>query len=267
MAAPQVSPCVSRLQILEIAPAITFALLAAMAAGSGAASVFANCAPSCYIAAVALHAAWLRAVFLGRRALPSAICWLVSLYFCRAGLGGSLSLALVLEGVPLVLAVSQAPETSWGDRLARWRRARSQISIQLRLADGILPWLRRAVAQCFYGRAETTVSFDYQRFLAGMATAERSVAARLSTSAMPEVLNQHVATRAAALQSHAAALAVDCVMRLEQEALSAAAECRDICDHLDAVSTERRDQIAAECESLLLELVRPTHPALSNHPL
>jgi hypothetical protein len=45
---------------------------------------------------------------------------------------------------------------------------------------------------------------------------------------------------------------------LEKKALSAAAACREQCGELEELSSQKRQQLADQCESLLFELIRPT---------
>ena len=49
--------------------------------------------------------------------------------------------AIAVETMTLALALSACDGSPWADRFARWRRARQNITTQLRMGEGLAPWL------------------------------------------------------------------------------------------------------------------------------
>jgi len=105
------------------------------------------------VVSAALHLSWICCAAYRRGALVTAICWAVSVLACDNGLlgmleaGHSMSLAIVMEGIPLLLARALLPSPALAVRLARWRRAQADISIQLRMSEGYLSWLPASPAR------------------------------------------------------------------------------------------------------------------------
>ena len=113
-----------------IVPLLVLAAVASYVAGLGCAARWHTAFPLEYLVAGALHAAWLLPAT--RRSGPAltVICWTSSVWLTRRGVaalyyysGSDLLLAVLLEGICLLLALSITPSEPWADRLARWRDA------------------------------------------------------------------------------------------------------------------------------------------------
>src|SRR5581483_7164987 len=208
-------------------PFLPLALFASYLSGVGIATAWSSMLPwSPYLGqllSAALHCGW--AILAGSRRgrFAAATCVWISVYLCRAGLislGQSstpLLGAIVLEGIPLLLAIQLRPLPSWQDRLASWRRSRGDIAVQLRLGQGVLPWVRDCLRQALIGHAETPLSTDYQRFAASLADAEYRFRVRLSRAAMPEDLRQSILENVAAIVARAESTAAARAIELEQQ--------------------------------------------------
>jgi hypothetical protein len=215
------------------------------------------------VVSAALHTAWM--VSTGNRRTPAvaAACWLVSLWLCWQGAlavspaSPAFVGALLLEGIPLILALALSPRSTWAERLARWRRARADISAQLQMGQGVLPWARESVVRFVAGAPDRPAGADYSRFLAEMADAEHRLRIRLSRLALPEQLRQSILASAAVLLGRAETSAAHLAIELEQQALSAAAAYRDQCEQLPELTPKQRQHLAHQCESLFVELIRP----------
>jgi hypothetical protein len=172
------------------------------------------------------------------------------------------TVALLLEGIPLLLATGAAPSKAWPERLANWRRTRSSIAAQLQLGDGIVPWLRDCAKQAICGMPVWPGSAEYHRYLATLADAEQQLRFRISGLALPEHVRQSVLVSAAILLSNAELAVAPVLMDLERQALEAAALCREQCAQLPDLPAASRNKLAAQCESLLLDLIRPAQTRL-----
>jgi len=147
-------------------PVVVFGALASYVSGLGAAAWWAGQAAGgppaalAHVAGGALHLAWLHCAALRRAPLVGCAAFLVSLIPCRQGLasllGGSSSWTgpMLLEGLPLMTALALCKPPSLAARLARWRRSRAEIALQLRMGDGLLPWARECGRRLIYGRAD-----------------------------------------------------------------------------------------------------------------
>jgi hypothetical protein len=128
-----------------IVPLFVLGALASYIAGLGLASRWHTTLPLEYLIAGALHAAWL--IPATRRSGPglTAVCWTATAWLARKGIAAfyladsELLLAVLLEGVCLLLALSIAPAEPWPERLARWRRSRADIVTQLRMGKASYP--------------------------------------------------------------------------------------------------------------------------------
>lgn len=255
------------LTILLLAlPLLVLGSLASCLTGLGLAESWLNYSPrktlvpAAQIVAAALHVGWALNAALRRSLLAVAVCWPICMWFCEAGLVGITGEerhfwpALIVEGVPLALALSVSNRSSWSDRLARWRRARTDIAVQLEIGHGLLPWLARCLRQFLVGSAKTPAS-DFHRLAASVADAEPRLKTHLSRLTAPESLRQCILAKATDLAAHAEESAAQRAIKLEERALGAAALCREECERLD-ISSRERNLLAAKCELMLLEIAR-----------
>jgi hypothetical protein len=252
-----------------VIPLVILGGLAAYVGGLGIEHAWmlgASNAPVPYLSNVisaALHASWIFAAARRRAPLLIAAGWFLSRYFCQEGLttlgqgSGSFACSTLAEVIPLLLALALTPRSTWGEKLARWRRARSEISIQLRMGEGLMSWFPPAVRQFLFGSAVTAAGSSYRRYLAEMADAEHVLRVRLSSLTIPEHLRQSILTSAGALVGQAEKSAAALAIHLEREALNAAAACRDQCEELEDLQPQERAVLAKQCEALFLELVHP----------
>jgi hypothetical protein len=134
--------------MLFILPVSILVLIASWVASAGLAATWSTATTHrALFAAVslALHAIWVLPVARERSPFAGAIAWILSVYFCREGLlvgdSGGLPTALLLEAIPLLVAL---PPRTWPDRAARWRRSQLDVTAQLNLGPGIVPWARDA---------------------------------------------------------------------------------------------------------------------------
>src|SRR5207248_260424 len=98
--------------------------------------------------------------------------------------------AIVLEAIALAPAPTMTERASWADRLAGWRRARQDISTQLRMSEGLVPWLATALERFTTGVADRPTGTAFDRIGADLADAEHRASARLSAIAVPENVRQ-----------------------------------------------------------------------------
>lgn len=245
-----------------IVPLFVLGALASYIAGLGLASRWHTTFPLEFLIAGALHAAWL--IPATRRSGPglTVVCWTATAWLARKGIAtfyladSELLLAVLLEGVCLLLALSIAPAEPWPERLARWRRSRADIVTQLRMGQGILPWWRLSVRQFTNGAADTPLGSDYQRFAAALADTEHRLRVRINRATMPEQLRQSVLENVSAIVARAETSAAQRAIELEQQALSAAAACREQCERMESLPATKRKALAGECEQVFMELTR-----------
>jgi hypothetical protein len=217
--------------------------------------------PALLAVAAALHVAWILCA-VHRRGLVVSAAWPIGVHFSRLGLeaegfdGVALIYAIIAETILLALATSLAPPLPWAERLARWRRARADIAVQLRMGEGVLPWLREAAARFLRGRPERPAGAGFRRFAADLADAECRLRVNVARLAAPEHLRQSLATSGARLLAEAERAASHLSIGLEQQALAAAAACRDECERLPGVRDADRQALARQCEALLMNLAR-----------
>jgi hypothetical protein len=215
------------------------------------------------IVSAALHTGWMVSAGARRAPAVATACWLVSLWLCWHGalsvspVSPAFTVALLLEGIALTRALALSPRSTWAERLARWRRARTDISAQLQMGQGVLPWMQDSLARFVAGAPDKPAGADYSRFLAEMADAEHRLRIRLSRLALPEQLRQSILASAAVLVGRAETSAAHLAIELERQALTAAAACRDQCEQLPELTPKQRQQLAQQCESLFVELIRP----------
>ena len=211
--------------------------------------------------ATALHAAWILPTFRLDSPALIGLTWLTSVWACRAGLvaaGFSASTlpAFALEAIALSLALNAGERTPWGDRLARWRRARQRITTELRMSEGLMPWLGWSVRRLFVGSPERpTASAGFDRMVAELADAEQRLQSRVAELALPEEIRQRMLASAQALVARAEQATGQVAIGLEQQALEEAAGCCDRILRLQEIPSAKREALAHECEALMLGLV------------
>ena len=241
-------------------PLLILAALATYAAGLGLAARWRTPFPVEFAVSGALHAAWLLPAARRSGLGLAAVCWTASVWLVQRGIASlyladsGLPLAILLEGVCLLLALSILPAEPWAGRVARWRRSRADIVTQLRMGQGIVPWWRLCLRQFTHGAAETPVGSDHRRFAAALADAEHRLRIRISRAAMPEQLRQSVLESVSAVVGRAETAAAQRAIELEQLALSAAAACREQCERMESLPASARQALANECEEVFLEL-------------
>jgi len=247
-------------------PLVVFGALAAYVAGLGAAAWWASlggaAAPApAFLASGALHLAWIHCAASRRAPLLAWAGFLVSLSLCRLGLaslaGGNASWArpAILEGLVLLIALSVRSPLSLAERLGRWRRARADIALQLRMGDGLLPWARECGRRFLAGRADLPLSQTFRRLAAELAEIDRRLGLAVSNLAAPEQLRQFVQAGASELLAEAEQAGAALAVELERRALALAAACREQCESLPGLSDEERARAARQCEAFVLNLL------------
>lgn len=210
--------------------------------------------------AAALHAAWILPALRRDSSALIGLAWLTSLWACRAGLtaagfADAMLPAIAVEAMTLALALSACESSPWADRFARWRRARQNITTQLRMGDGLVPWLSASTRRLLNGAPDRPTASAFDRMAADLADAEHRLHTRLAAVALPEAVRQSMLAAAQALVSRAEAATAHVAIVLERQALEEAAACRDKIASLPGVSEAERDALAAQCEALMLDLV------------
>lgn len=211
--------------------------------------------------ALVLHASWLHRAFIGKNAAVSMIAWVVCFHFCRRGFlalhphSSAALLALLLEGLSLLLVASATRELTLASLLATWYRGRADFRAQVELDQG-LPRLRETIQQALRGSPGSPFSHDYARLITAFTESENHLRVRVSESALPEHLRQSILSAATALLAEAESAAANLSAELEHKALLSAAACRDQCDRLSGYTSQRRAALATECEAILLGLIR-----------
>jgi hypothetical protein len=210
----------------------------------------------------ALHLGWIAAASRHQASAVMLVCFPLSVWLCRQGWalvqgeGVGWWAALCLEAIPLALAWSFTSAPSWADRFARYRRARAALSAQLHMGPGLFPWLRDSARQFFSGAPDRAAGAGHQRFLAELADAECRLRVRLADLALPEQLRQSVLSCASELRAQAELASARLHFELEQQALVAAATCREQCEAMDELAPAAREHLARECELLFANLIR-----------
>lgn len=217
--------------------------------------------PAPYVISAALHAAWIWCAAHPRAGGAMLTTWVFAFLSCRAGLLAAgfathaFMYAFLAEGAPLALALALT-NMSWSERLASWRRARADIATQLRMGQGIIPWMSSCVRQLLTGSAERPAGIDSHRLIADLTDAECRLRVRLSRMAIPEQVRQSILTQSATVMAEAELAAARFGLDLEQKVLTATAVCRDLCAHVEDTQPDQQQALAAECESHFLNLIR-----------
>jgi hypothetical protein len=260
-----------------LAPLLPLAALAAWLDAIGLADVWHGHAGTmpplvvCLVVGAALEASWLLAASRGMRRLP--IAWLLAVVLSRDGLhasafGTAASIdACALHALLLGLASLRADPLSWSERLAAWRRARQRIATELRLGDGLLPWARECWTRILTGRAEHPSATAFDRLIADLDDAGAHTRTRLTALTLPDAVRQAASNAVHAIARRAETAAADLALAIERASLDEAAACRDLIGGLTDRSPEEREQLAAACESLLVDLAVPALPRARRTPV
>jgi len=225
--------------------------------------------PVHFLISIALHLGWITPAAKRRLPALTIVGWLVSLHFCDAGLAAagpgshSMSYSFLAEILSLLLALALTPRSSWGERLARWRRARAEIAIQARMGEGIFRWVVPVLRQSLVGPPIAPPGGDFRRFTAELSDAEQRLRIRLRSTILPEQIRQSMLSSASELVGRAEAAAAQTGFDLERSALAASASCREQLEEMDDITPDRKSALAAQCESLFLELIAPARNALT----
>lgn len=246
-----------------IFPLLILGALSSYVAGLGFAARWHPPFPLEYVIAGALHMAWIAPATRRSGGLALTIaCWTASVWLTRRGIAtlfladSDTIAAVLLDGICLLLAFSVAAAEAWPERLARWRRTRGEILTQLRMGQGIGPWWRMCFRQFTTGTADTPLGSDYQRFAAALADAEHRLRIRLNRASVPEQLRQSILGNVSAIVARAETAAAQRAIELEQQALAAAAVCREQCERMENLPASERKALAGQCEQVFLELAR-----------
>ena len=247
-----------------------FGTLAGYVAGLGALAWWetqigaaASAAPA-YVASAALHLAWIQCAVSGRAPLVVWIGFPVSLCLCHCGLASlphgktSWAAPALLEGLVLLMAFALRPPIGLADRLARWRRARADIALQLRMGDGLLPWAGECARRLISGRADIPVAPTFQRLAAELAEIDGHLGLAVSNLAAPESLRQFLLAGAAELLAEAERASARLAVQLERRAMALAAACRDHVESIPGLSAEERARAARQCEAFVMNLLPGT---------
>ena len=247
-------------------PLLVFAGLAAHVAGLGVMAWWGKQAGTAaplwlsYLASGALHMAWIYCAASRQSPLCLAVAFLLSLSLCSHGLRalpgghGSLLGPMLIEGLPLMTAWMLRPPLRLSERLARWRRARAEIALQLRMGDGLLPWARDSARRLIVGKADLPVCPNFRRLAAQLAETAWRPGPDVSILAAPEELRQFVQTGASELLVEAERAAAALAVELERRSIDLAAACREQCEAISGLTTDDRARLARQCETFLLNL-------------
>jgi hypothetical protein len=218
--------------------------------------------------ALAVQAAWILAAATRRHAGLAIVGWLTSVWLCAGGLTeagfrtGATSLAVLLQVLGLFIARTAIDPSPWPDRLARWRRARQRVVTELRMGEGLLPWVRTTLSRLWVGQADRPSAAGFDRMLVEIADAQTRMHWQLNHLVLPDALRQAMSTAAARIANHAATTTAELSLSIERRALDEAAACRDLVEDMTELPAAQRERLSSECESVLLGLAvtgRPTH--------
>lgn len=204
--------------------------------------------------------AWLLPATRRIQPVLTATAWLLCVGSCRAGLAAAgfqaddIWYALVLGGVQLALALGCAAPTSWADRLAQWRRSRERIASELRIGDGLIPWVLTTIPRALAGHAERPAASLFDHAITALAHNEQHLRRTAIQLGLPDVVRELLHTAAHAVGTRAEASAAELTIAIERHALDQAARCRDSIAALGDLADADRARLARDCESLLLDL-------------
>jgi hypothetical protein len=220
-----------------------------------------------YIISAALNTSWIFPAARHRAPFLVFLAWLLSCHYCHQGLKSltygpnPLAGALLAETIALLLAQALVPGPTWSERLTRWRRARTDISVQLHMGEGILYWFPPAIKRFLLGSSEMPSGTNYGRFVAELRDGEHRLHIRLSKLAIPEHLRQSILSSASDLLGQAEKSAACLAIELEKNALAAAAACCDECEDLEGLQPQEKSVLGRQFEDLFLDLIHSPHDA------
>jgi len=252
---------------LLVVPLVVFGAFATFVSGLGAAAWWgtqggASAPPALvHVASGALHLAWIHCAASRRAPLLAWAGCLLSLSMCRQGFASlpgrnaSWASPALLEGLVLLIAWAFRSPLSMAERLGRWRRARADIALQLRMGDGLLPWARECGRRLIAGRADPPLCHTFERLAAELAEVDRRLGSAVSNLAAPEQLRQFLHAGASELLAEAEQAGAALAVELERRALALAATCREQCESIPGLSAEERARAARQCEAFVLNLL------------
>ena len=149
-----------------------------------------------------------------------------------------------------------APGSGVAGRLARWREARMAIAVELEMAEGLVPWLRRCLGQAWRGTARSPIEAAHLTVQSALCQAVRAAGCRAAETIRQEEVRQLALTALESVGRQASVAYARAALECERHALGAAAQLRSAIAQtaLDAASRER---LAQTCEALLLSLTLP----------
>ena len=272
LSSSSVDTLVAALALLAL---LALGIPAAWLAARGLADLWAQPTPSAGLGlslAAGWHVGWIAAVVRSRRLACVPIAWIVSAETSRRGLlacgftGSAAVWAIALEatlfGAARQLAPPGAPLT---ERLERLRRTCDDVSAQLRLAPGVIPWIRTTMRRAVWGGAASAPAFA--ELAASLRDAETRLAAHFSNAVLPEQVRQSLLTRARDLGAQAELASIETSLALEHQALTAAVAFRDECARLTDLTEDERDAVARRGHAFLLGLVVAGHARGTGSPL
>jgi hypothetical protein len=217
--------------------------------------------PVVWAVALALHSGYVAPAILRRGALLGSLAWIAAVHFTALGLAASgftapLFRALPLQAAALAAALALRERSTWAERLARWRFARSEIGVQLRMWPGMVPWSVDCVRRLLVGASEAPAHAALQQLADSIEQADSHLHLDVRRMAAPERLRQVLSTAGAALRTDADLAAGRTSNELQQRALAAAAACRDECARLPGLDDHQREALAARCAEVLMEAAR-----------
>ena len=126
---------------------------------------------------VAAHLSWIGSVGRQRSWLLALGAWLVCVYLARSGsailLKGAEWPGVGVEAMALLQAFAMLPKEGLAEKLARWRRSREEMMVQLDMGSGVLPWMTASMRRFVAGPARPGAS-DTLRVMAEMQDAEHA---------------------------------------------------------------------------------------------
>ena len=221
--------------------------------------------------ALALHLVWIVPALRRTNPILVGVSWLVTMYLTAGGFAvltetQPTTAAPVLDTLILGLALAHTPAASWPDRLARWRRSRERIATELRMGDGLIPWLRSIASRITHGEADRPRSSAFDVLVANLDRSNDRIHRTIASLALPDAVRESLRTTAQRIVTDAETTLARMAIDLERRALDHAALCRDAILALDYIPDAERDRLAHDCESLILDLAHdvgsvalPTH--------
>jgi hypothetical protein len=250
------------IRIVFLALAATFTSLASAAGLLESIPIYhrgALAAAAAFGISLTLHGSWISLLQQRQpRWLSAGLCWGASAALANTGIQAHhihIS-AYVVEVVLAAVALSGGPVHTIASHLADWRESRAEIARQLKMSEGLLPWLAKCSEQVWRGQPESPIAAAHLWVRAALSQAVHRAECQIAEKVDHEEFRQ-LALTALDGTAHFATIAfaqaaIDC----EQRALSAAAELREAVQCLPLPPSER-ERLAEECEAQLLSLILP----------